>query len=81
MGRDVGPSQSGSVAGPSRSAAGSGHGHVFAVAQQEAQDTPRVVTGTLTLFGLTVRVLLDSGLPIRLDFKLFSAYSYDFRKT
>ena len=34
---------------------------MFAVTQQEAQDSPRVVTSTLELFGLKVKVLFDSG--------------------
>ena len=36
-------------------------GRVYAMTRQEAQATPDVVTGTLSIFGDDARVLIDSG--------------------
>ena len=36
-------------------------GRVFAMTSQEAQATPDIVTGTLSIFGDDARVLIDPG--------------------
>ncbi|GAA0143981.1 hypothetical protein LIER_04541 [Lithospermum erythrorhizon] len=47
--------------GSSQSNVGAGRGRIFTVTQEEAQNSPKVVTDTLSLFGREVKVLFDSG--------------------
>ena len=62
MGREVGPSLSGTIADLSQSVAGYGRGRVFVVTWQEVQDFSGVVTGALELIVLEDKVSFDCGI-------------------